>query len=492
MWPDKRTLIFEVATGQPVNTFESTFHGASQFNTLAFSADSRAVSLEDMEARCLRVVDVDTGNEQHRFALGQVYPLNAAFSPDGRWLVTGAGWQPGNRVIVWDLQTGERKLELPAVNQVAIQFDATGRRLVVGLSVYRVPEFTLEREFDGVNHMFLGALLMADGDTLLTTDDRGGILRWSLSSPAPERGAHALCGNPPNGGDWIPHESSLLLVTAEGTVVRAVPPRFVCEPVPALGSDVVSLTFVIERNQLALLHRDGSISLHDLDSRAEFARFRAKDQSVGWLFWMPETQALALRAENTLEIWDPRSQSLTWKVDLISGEDLIRPTKDGVLWQLHVDGRLFGYDVARKKVLTRQLDHNGMQRLAVSPDGRWLLTTSNEQPSPEGSKRLVDARTGKTVSQFQDADLLYPRGVAFWPHEPRAAFGAGHIVDLTTRRALLQLGEGNGLGVSPVVALGGSTLLIVGSQNRLPTYVWWAPSWEDIRWAEAVERAAGL
>ena len=484
MWPDTRTLVLETASGQLVATLESSLSSYSACNTLAFSADGRALSLEDDKARCIRVVEIATGRDLHRFPLEQDYPLTAAFSPDGRWLVTGGGFNPSPRVLVWDLQTGERKLELPASSQFALHFDATGRRLVTGLSIWRVPEFTLEREFDGMDAHVKAALLLADGDILVTEDGESGAVRWKLSSPPPDRGGHAL-SRTTMGGDFLPQGAGMLTVRTNGTVDRAVAPRFQSELIPALGADVVALGFVRGGKQLAVSRTDGSLSLHSPDTFAELARFPGSTNRLFGMVWVAKAGLLALvTADHWIEAWDLESRARRWNVALLIDRQLTPPTPDGILWQLQPDGRLFGYDVVRREVVTRQLGHDGMHRLAFSSDGRLLLTTE-----PNGAKRLVETQNWRTLHRFESLDLPSLHGGAFWPNESRLTFTGPHIVDLNTGRALLNLKADFEFAANTAISPDGSTLLVTGETDRV--FVWWAPSWDEIRRAEAADASAG-
>lgn len=487
MLPHKRTLVLAVADGATVASLESEPSSYSMGHALAFSADSRALCLDDARARCVRLVEIDTGRELHRFPLEQDYPLTAVISPDGRWLVTGAGFsQKLPRAQVWDLQTGEQKMELPASSQFTLSFSPDGRRLVTGLSVWRVPEFTLEREFDGMDPNFKAALLLADGDTLLTEDGRGGVLRWHLSSPSPNRGGYSL------GADvwsllFLPQAEGVLLARTNGLVDRIVAPDFKPVPVPALGTGVATLTWIPDLGQFAVVRKSGVISLHAADTFEEKVRFAATTNvPTSYCCWIPRAGALVLlTADEHLEAWDVRSHQQVWQTSVLARRQLSAPTPDGVIWQVHVDGWLAGYDFVNRRVIRQPLDHDGMHRLALSADGHSLLLTS-----PLGAKRVVDTRTGQTQDRFENLDLPAPHGGAYWPNEDRIAFSGLHVVDRVTGRMLLTLEPDFAFPTVTYISDRGSLVLVAGG-SRSDAYLWQAPSWEEIRQAEAEDIAAG-
>jgi WD40 repeat protein len=486
MSPDRRVRVFSVADGAMVASIETKPVDYSACHALAFSADSRALCLEDAPTKCMRLVEIVSGRDLHRFPYGQDYPLTVAVSPDGRWLVTGAGFDNKlPRVLVWDLQTGEKRMELPASSQFALGFSPDGRRLVTGLSVWRVPEFTLEREFDGMDANRNAVLLLADGDTLLTEDGRGGVLRWRLSSPPTNRRGFPL-------GDglvcvpFLPHSAGALLSRTNGQVDRAVAPDFKPIPVPALGTNAVGLAWITDPAQLAVARKDGSITLHAADSFLETGRLSAAtNEPTGCLEWLPKARVLVVATvDDRLEAWDLPSRQRVWQASVLPGRELSQPTADGMIWQLHVDGWLVGYDFVRRQVIRQPLDHDGMHRLAVSPDGQWLLTTS-----PEGAMHLVDTRTWKTVSRFENLDLPAPHGGALWPNEDRIGFAGLDVVDRVTGRRLLTLEPNFAFHSATFISPDGS--LVLAGSNQRQGYLWRAPSWEEIRRMEAAEAAAG-
>src|SRR5262249_19016859 len=94
----------------------------------AFSPDGKRAVTSD--ASNVRLWDVESGKELHRFAVGAV---GVAFSPDGKRILSGGRWD--KLVHLWDAQTGAELKRLAghasdAVTGVA--FTPDGRRAVSG------------------------------------------------------------------------------------------------------------------------------------------------------------------------------------------------------------------------------------------------------------------------------------------------------------------------------------------------------------------------
>jgi WD40 repeat protein len=112
---------------------------------LAVSPDGCWVATATYQGEEVKIWDAETGRQEHELPMGQA---RVAFSPDGRWLVTGAEqeyrswqvgtWQPGPLRLARDLAAragplafgGDRLLAIaPTPRQVRLVEIATGREL---------------------------------------------------------------------------------------------------------------------------------------------------------------------------------------------------------------------------------------------------------------------------------------------------------------------------------------------------------------------------
>lgn len=112
--PDGRRVasplkIAETATGQEILTLV-THTGANATSNVAFSADGKTIACGDGSGALL-IWDADSGKELAKIFGNPGPVLGVAFSPDGKFLVTGCaqpGTPPGHgQVKLWDVATGE-------------------------------------------------------------------------------------------------------------------------------------------------------------------------------------------------------------------------------------------------------------------------------------------------------------------------------------------------------------------------------------------------
>jgi hypothetical protein len=156
---------------------------------------------------------------------------------------------------------------------------------------------------------------------------------------------------------------------------------------------------------------------------------------------------------------------------------LHRPS--GRLYEAFLDGRLTLVNLLAQQVEHRQLDLGVISGVAMSGDGRHLLVVPHED-----NPWVLDADSLAAVGRFDLANFVAHRG-AFWPDGLRCALsGVGvRVMDVASRRLLLKLQADFGFGTYVVTSPDGADLFQSGGYQQI--CVWHAPSWEEIRQAEA-------
>jgi RNA polymerase sigma factor (sigma-70 family) len=99
-----RYLLYDVASGERLRTFETADKGADRHPLFAVSRDERLLAGIDAGGD-VRVWEIETGKEAGRIPGDGEQPLSLAFLPDGKTLVTGATRK--RLLTFWDVKTGE-------------------------------------------------------------------------------------------------------------------------------------------------------------------------------------------------------------------------------------------------------------------------------------------------------------------------------------------------------------------------------------------------
>jgi dipeptidyl aminopeptidase/acylaminoacyl peptidase len=127
---DDGIRLWNLSTGREIRRFPVPRGVGSE--SVRFSPDDRlAVSAHD--DGCCRVWDIDTGKVVQSFIQPSPEKIvnSAAWSPDGRWIVSGTA----THLAVWEAKTGKilrEWLPLAASRTVGVAFTRDGRRVVTG------------------------------------------------------------------------------------------------------------------------------------------------------------------------------------------------------------------------------------------------------------------------------------------------------------------------------------------------------------------------
>jgi WD40 repeat protein len=387
-WPEDDTVrVAEAATGEIVRTFEGldTF----PFDT-ALNPDGSQVAVASADVDFVWVFDVRTGDlafelPRHRYSVNSV-----SWSPDGRWIATGAG---DSSVRVWDAGTGTLEERLLGHTGVvsSVDWSPDSQRIVSGGSdgTARVWEVELHRtrgtiEVEGRQvHLFaaqqtqsgLNAAFSPNGRRVVTGDfGIAAVTIWDLSVAG-----DAEVANVPT--DYLAPvdvayltDGRIVASHEHGSAAIWEVRRDATTPVATLGpgrgsQDPVLLVAPSPNGELVAMVRNnaGVVSV-----------------------WNVETETLAF----DFEVPDDAITSIDWDSD---GRFLAVGAYGGSLNVLDADNE------GRPTLVGNEPDPHVVQSLAFSPDGRTIATGSFNGEQPDTNHLSIwDWRAGTVVQELDD------------------------------------------------------------------------------------------
>ncbi len=511
--------LWDAATGQAIRTFTAHTRGVYR---LAFSPDAKLLASSATDGT-LRIWDVATGLP--RFTLQdhrESWFSGIAFSPDGKTLFSGGGGEPSIRF--WDVSTGKParaplKPESGVFgDSIALRWD--GRILAAAaddgtITIWDVAAGSLLRTMkDRENQDAVRVLVFSrDGKTLASSvHSRAAITFWD-----PDTGhlTGAIRGHtePITGVDFSPDGKHLASASFDFTVrlwdlsqsqePRALKAKDTVRSV-AFGSDgsylasagldqavtiwdvaagrpirtlaghtalIASVAISPDGHRAAAAGDDRSVRIWDVATGAPIHALEGHTDAVRRLAFSPDGKILASASnDRTIRLWDvPSGREIRVLRGHIHAVTAAAFSRDGkTLVSGAADGFVIFWEIPSGRQIRAKKAHppNGIQAIALSPDGHWLATTGSEisikiwdvagdEPLHElkghsllinqlaftaDSRRLVSAASDRTIRIWDPAfghEILVLRGhsrdvwdVAISPDGTRIASAGG---DATVR-----------------------------------------------------------
>jgi RNA polymerase sigma factor (sigma-70 family) len=476
--------VWETATGKELRRLD-----CDRWSSMTLAPDGRTLATYTHQA--LRVWDAATGKELRQWAVpGQVIHA-AAFTPDGRSLITGGD---DKTIRFWEVATGKetrRFRDLPlGVSKLSVSPDGKTLAWVGAKKETHITDGggSIMWHFDHSVHLrdlktggevgelrcdgppldpapgdpygIVAVAFSPDGKSLLTAGNDASVRVWDLDTRKErQRWPVAWVGQIA----FSPSGDLVALGTGSGVVFRGLGGKGQPPALPGHQARVHAAAFSPRGDTLASAGEDGTIRLWDPATGAERRHWRAHPVYADALAWSPDGRLLlstgratlpAARWDEVFRVWDPAT-----------GQERLGPAAAGDAVRLPVvspDGRTVACSVGDKTVRLWELDTGREVKrlvageevvcLAFSPDGGSLLARGKGK-----NIRIWDLKSGqerRTVATgFSDS----PYGAAFSPDTRLlAAVGQGRVLLYDTS---------SGREVRRLTALPGTALKIAFSPD---------------------------
>jgi RNA polymerase sigma factor (sigma-70 family) len=314
---------------------------------MAFSPDGKLLAARDEQSICF--LDSTTGRLIHRIPKKDYF---LTFSPDGKLVVTctdtRTAGQDDKTIRVWEIETGQRVVELKGHKASCAAFTADGRTLITS------------------NH----------DKTICHWDLAEGKLRKCLETNAPQQ-SRTFCLSPDG--------RTLAVVPYSREAVRlydADTGKLRCPLQGAPAASLYGLSFsadsrILATNWAESFAEEATISLWDAGTGKPLRRFRVPNGEVGSLRLAPDGRTLATAGGgSTLHVRDSVTGKplLDWSAHTES-INALQFTPDGRQLVSADHNTLRLWDIASSRHL-RELSREtwGIHDLAITPDGRGVFS----------------------------------------------------------------------------------------------------------------------
>jgi WD40 repeat protein len=311
-----------------------------------------------------------------------------AVSADGKWLA--AVGTTGHRVRLWNLATGEQlhAKDYSFANLSLLAPSEDGRSLfgVAGTHAFtwKVGDprsRTLGTLPDAATQAaFGGRLILAQENALAIWDEP------SFGKPLPKEPSRTL---PVSGGmtsvaiskdgKWAAYSDGEkrieLFDPARGKVLRTLP----------ISVSACELAFTQDGSRLAVLGRDGWLRVWKIgENEGEVWKHRFARNLTGALAISADGRLLAAATANQLTVLDAVSGEVRFSLEKSETEAYYRTaafTSDGrqlFVGTAGLKGSVQVWDTTTQ-TLVRRIATGGVSRLAITPDGKWIFSTGDDE-----------------------------------------------------------------------------------------------------------------
>ena len=482
-----RTDDWKLATTVPSRAVGGVHFGAVDFLS---SGDRIAIGWRNGK---VAIHEAGTGNVLREFSAHADGITTLAAAPASAVLATGAGFSD-TTVKLWNSVTGEFMRELKGHQAwiCGLTFSPDGAVLVSAsadqtVRLWDTKTWTEVAILRGHEDEVYSLAFSTDGRRLITGAKDGSVRLWQV--PPAQRAPALWVLREPCNTFAISPDSRRLVTAGEDFVLWDLDTGEKLATVTGLRGVQAGCDFSPDGRQLLVGGRNGKIRIWDF-GRNLLSEFDAGgDEDVLGVRTLGVTNFLvaAWNRDGRIKIWNFETRQLVHEFEP-SGTQITQGhfSRRGDIAVGHADGSVTLWNGESGLVQTNFLAHRrAVRAIAFAPDGRTLATGG-----VEGMARLWNLATQREIVTLK-GHLTSVFSLDISPDGRRLATGSGgaesvKLWDTHTHQELITLaGEG-----SMILALAFSPdgNKIISSNNELRLQIWRAPSWEEIKTAEAQDK----
>jgi WD40 repeat protein len=428
---DTNAYLWDVQTGKLARLFAGTIRFTGFVSSVAFSPDGQTVLLGTGD-NVTRLLNVTTGAEIQRFPSpnqslqpnktfppvpartknSNIWVTAVAFSPDGRFVVTGSRDRSAH---LWNAATGQevRRFQGHQGDIAAVAFSPDGKLLLTGSDdntarVWEVQSGAEVRRFSKHANAVSGVAFLPNGEKIVTASYDNTARLWDINSGEQEQIFSGLSAEinsavfSPNGQTILTGSGSFNF--AEANVAHLWDLQTGAETQRLVGhKEKIHTVAFTPDGQFALTgsgtgyNKEISVRLWNPTTGEEIRRFEGHTGFIRLAVFSPDGRFLATSSgDNTARIWDVESGKELKKITGYMIGNGLAFSPDSRLLAFNQARIVQIYDLTTGNLVRSFDGHNNfVSSIAFSPDGRFLLTGSQDKTA-----RLWDVETGASLRQF--------------------------------------------------------------------------------------------
>lgn len=383
--------------------------GSSDHTVKLWNADTGELIVKWGVEGC---TSADCGTNIHHGWINSV-----AFSPDGKWLVSGGGLRSeATDILVWDVEQrayafdfGSYKKHTSEIQSVA--FSPDGKRLVTAAADRLIKVWSMETrqwvmDITGHTDWVFSAEFTPDGSQIISAGSDRTVRLWDTLYGRP---VMTLLGHSNQVFDAMPSEDGRYIVSASEDKTVRVWDTSRAGNMEILSIDssnkgrnrVYAMDYSPDGRLLASTGLDAIIRVWALaDPGKPLAEIKGHGQGVEGVLWLDENSLVSASRDTTASVWDALSgtekfvfrehKSAIFALAL-SADHSLAATGD-------LDGAIYVWDTKSGAISRQWKDEQGegIFSLAFSPDQSWLVSGHTD-----GWLYLWNLKTGQQVASLQ-------------------------------------------------------------------------------------------